>query len=897
MAVPVRRRLDLEASPTEVLSRLRGRHRLVALIGSWHHGEALIAYDPVRLLDSWDAVDLPHEGGDGFGGGWIGAWGYRLSHRVERLAEHPVRPIPQPDHRVGFYDMVLRRVRGVWWLESLDRPDPSRIDALLEAVSRPEPPREFSTGTFTMTPGPQEHRLAVRRALDHIEAGDVFQVNLCARLEADFDGDPIDAFCTAVERLEPAYAAYVSSPEGTIASLSPELFLRRTGDEVLTSPIKGTAPLTADPRELEASAKNRAENVMIVDLMRNDLGRVAVPGSVRVPALTRLERHSVWHLVSDVVGHLAPDRSDSDLLRATFPPGSVTGAPKVRAMEIIGELESTGREAYTGAIGHVSATAGLELNVAIRTFEFAPDDEGRMKVWLGVGGGIVADSDPDDEFDECLVKARPLVEAIGGRLALTPTERPPESGPRWRVPPVGPQVDRSLGVFETVLVLDDHAVDLEAHLARLDASVRSLYGTTVRAGLDEAVHRRISGLSGRHRLRIEAVPDDGDVRVSMRVSKAGPTEAAWTLVPRVVPGGLGAHKWVDRALLATTADREPLVIDDDGSVLETARANLFAVHDDGLHTPALDGRLLPGTVRARVIEAAMALHIPVFQHRMTTTDLSAASEVFATNAIRGIVPVHACEGVGSWSVGPVTARLTEALSTALRPDGSFDVRPTPTPGSAPTEPSPGPRRHAIGALGRRLRRRSSGSRPRVLFIDNYDSFVFNLVQYVGELGAQTEVVRNDGADVAELLDGDFTHVVVSPGPGGPADAGISAEVVRRFGQAHVPVLGVCLGHQVIAQVHGATVRRADRIVHGKASLVHHEGRGVFAGLPSPFTAARYHSLVVEDLPDVLEETARTGSGIVMGLRHRSLPVEGVQLHPESILTGHGHDLLANFLRR
>src|SRR5690606_9172599 len=352
-------RLDLEASPTEVLSRLRGRHRLVALIGSWHHGEALIAYDPVRLLDSWDAVDLPHEGGDGFGGGWIGAWGYRLSHRVERLAEHPVRPIPQPDHRVGFYDMVLRRVRGVWWLESLDRPDPSRIDALLEAVSRPEPPREFSTGTFTMTPGPQEHRLAVRRALDHIEAGDVFQVNLCARLEADFDGDPIDAFCTAVERLEPAYAAYVSSPEGTIASLSPELFLRRTGDEVLTSPIKGTAPLTADPRELEASAKNRAENVMIVDLMRNDLGRVAVPGSVRVPALTRLERHSVWHLVSDVVGHLAPDRSDSDLLRATFPPGSVTGAPKVRAMEIIGELESTGREAYTGAIGHVSATAGL----------------------------------------------------------------------------------------------------------------------------------------------------------------------------------------------------------------------------------------------------------------------------------------------------------------------------------------------------------------------------------------------------------------------------------------------------------------------------------------------------------------------------------------------------------
>src|SRR5690606_39758726 len=194
-----------------------------------------------------------------------------------------------------------------------------------------------------------------------------------------------------------------------------------------------------------------------------------------------------------------------------------------------------------------------------------------------------------------------------------------------------------------------------AHLARLDASVRSLYGTTVRAGLEEAVHRRISGLSGRHRLRIEAVPDDGDVRVSMRVSKAGPTEAAWTLVPRVVPGGLGAHKWVDRALLATTADREALVIDDDGSVLETARANLFAVHDDGLHTPTLDGRLLPGTVRARVIEAAGQLGLPVLQHRMTTALLAEATEVFATNALRGLVPVTSCEGVGRWAPGPVTA--------------------------------------------------------------------------------------------------------------------------------------------------------------------------------------------------------------------------------------------------
>ena len=172
------------------------------------------------------------------------------------------------------------------------------------------------------------------RALDHITAGDIFQVNLCARLEASFAGEPLDLFCAGVEALAPAYAAFIDGGDGAIASFSPELFLRRTGDDVLTSPIKGTAPLDADVSELVASAKDRAENVMIVDLMRNDLGRVSTPGSVRVPTMVRPERHAVWHLVSDVVGHVGHDVPHSALLRATFPPGSVTGAPKVRAMEI-----------------------------------------------------------------------------------------------------------------------------------------------------------------------------------------------------------------------------------------------------------------------------------------------------------------------------------------------------------------------------------------------------------------------------------------------------------------------------------------------------------------------------------------------------------------------------------
>ncbi len=881
LATDVRRiRLDIGLEPVEVLRRFRGRDRVVALFGDWHHGEALIAFDPVRVLDGhpFDDVDLPTVTQSGvFGGGWIGSWGYQLGHLVEHLPPPANRPVPQPYTRVAFYDRVLRLTDGVWWLETLGRTDDADVLAALEANAEPEP---FEVGTFTMTPSPDEHRTSVARALEHIRAGDIFQVNLCARLEAPFEGDPLDLFCTGVEALAPAYAAFVDAPEGAIASFSPELFLRRTGDEVLTSPIKGTAPLDSDPDELTASAKNRAENVMIVDLMRNDLGRVCTPGSVRVPALVRAERHAVWHLVSDVVGHLGPDVTDSDLLHATFPPGSVTGAPKVRAMEIAAELEPTAREAYTGALGHVSAGAGLELNVAIRTFEMSGG-----WVWLGVGGGIVADSTPDGELAECFVKARPLIEAVGGRLELE-AEAPDETGPPHVA--VEARVDRadlSLGIFDTVLVTDGVASDVQAHVARLDSSVRAVYGQTVRAGLEEAVHRKVAGLHGRHRLRIDAVPygpgggagpraaGSTDVLVRMTVRPILDDVHAWALVPRVIGGGLGPHKWSDRRVLDHEArpDIDLLVLDDDGSVLETGRASIFVVHDDGVHTPPLDGRILPGTERARVIDQLLGSGIPVIQRRLTTVDVARATEVFVTNALRGVVPITSIEGIGSWSIGPLATSLRSGISDSAL--ASLDEGNSPLRGVA----------HA-----------------RVLFIDNYDSFVYNLVQYVRELGASAQVVRNDAVDVDELVAarerGDLTHVIISPGPGTPSDAGISVDVVRRLGPI-TPTLGVCLGHQAIGQAYGASVVRASEVVHGKPSLVHHDGRGVYAGLPSPLVCARYHSLVVDPdtVPPTLDITARTAAGVVMGLRHASHPVEGVQMHPESILTAHGHDMLARFL--
>ncbi len=185
----------------------------------------------------------------------------------------------------------------------------------------------------------------------------------------------------------------------------------------------------------------------------------------------------------------------------------------------------------------------------------------------------------------------------------------------------------------------------------------------------------------------------------------------------------------------------------------------------------------------------------------------------------------------------------------------------------------------------------------LLLIDNYDSFTYNLYQYLSELGAEVEVVRNDETGLEEIEALAPERIVISPGPRTPKEAGISSDVIRRFGE-RIPTLGVCLGHQCIGDAYGGRVSGAGEIVHGKTSMIHHDGRGVFQGLPNPFEAIRYHSLAIEPatVPDCLEVTARTEKGVIMGVRHKQHPVEGIQFHPESILTEVGKDLLRNFLR-
>ncbi len=184
---------------------------------------------------------------------------------------------------------------------------------------------------------------------------------------------------------------------------------------------------------------------------------------------------------------------------------------------------------------------------------------------------------------------------------------------------------------------------------------------------------------------------------------------------------------------------------------------------------------------------------------------------------------------------------------------------------------------------------------RILVVDNYDSFVFNIVQYLAQLGAECTVLRNDQVEAHEAAK--YDGVLISPGPGTPEKAGVSIAMIRYCAEHSIPLFGVCLGHQAIGEAFGATVSRAPELLHGKTSIVHHNGKGVMKDLPTPFTATRYHSLAVEvdTVPETLEVTSSTDSGVIMSLRHKTLPIEGVQFHPESVLTEHGHKMLANFL--
>ncbi len=410
---------------------VRSRGRCVELTGST--GTVAIEADPFdlvrQLLRHYPVAQPP--GLPPFVGGAIGYFAYDLGRLLEQLPTLTTGDPALPELDVGFYDWVLAadHLTGQNWLVATGLPTGGAGAAHARVVEIQErlasPPTRL--GKVTELPTPRlrsnvcrsDYLAAVRRAQAYIAAGDIYQVNLSQRLEGAWEGRAWPLY----ERLRVAspvpYGAYLALGGATILSASPERFLRLDDRHVESRPIKGTRPRGTTPdedralaAELLASEKDRAENLMIVDLVRNDLGKVCRVGSVCVPELFGIERYStVWQMVSSVTGELRPELEAIDLLRACFPGGSVTGCPKIRAMEIIEELEVVRRGVYCGAIGYLSFTGAMDTSIAIRTLLLAGD-----RLHLQVGGAVVADSNPEAEYAETLAKSRAGLTALTADL-------------------------------------------------------------------------------------------------------------------------------------------------------------------------------------------------------------------------------------------------------------------------------------------------------------------------------------------------------------------------------------------------------------------------------------------------------------------------------------------------
>lgn len=378
-----------------------------ALLGDWFGSQAVIAPSlEIVATDPERAFDVAPGAGGAVGGGWFGYLSY-----PDPGADGTGPRIPVAAG--GWADSVLRRDGdGCWWYESLTGATlPGWVEEALRHPGTAGPHHVEWT-----PPDRDAHTRGVLDCLAAISAGEVYQACVCTQFTGRLTGDSLDVFVDLAATGRPARAAYLAGAWGAVASLSPELFLRRHGTAVASSPIKGTLPSWAEPSALLASVKDVAENIMIVDLVRNDLGRVAVTGSVTVPELLAVRpAPGVWHLVSTVAASVDIGVSMGELLDAAFPPASVTGTPKTRARQLLRGWESDRRGIYCGTVGLASPAAGCELNVAIRTVEFGPDGS----AVLGVGGGITADSDPDREWDECLHKAASIVGAVHSRERST----------------------------------------------------------------------------------------------------------------------------------------------------------------------------------------------------------------------------------------------------------------------------------------------------------------------------------------------------------------------------------------------------------------------------------------------------------------------------------------------
>ena len=467
-----------------------------------------------------------------------------------------------------------------------------------------------------------EYTDAFAKVQDYIAAGDVYQINLTLKYRFAFSGDPVALYSALRRKQRVEYGALIGAGDFQVLSLSPELFFRREGKHLTSRPMKGTAPRGRTPREdarlktwLTVDEKQRAENLMIVDLLRNDLGRIAKIGSVEVTDLFTVETYRTVHqMTSGITAELRADMGLKDMLKALFPCGSVTGAPKVRAMEIIRELEAHPRGVYTGAIGHIAPNGDSQFNVAIRTLFIDADGAGEM----GIGSGVVSDSKADAEFEECLLKAHFLTKA-DAPFELIETIR-------W---------ERGLGFHL-----------LERHLVRLQSSAAHFGYPYDRGKVLGALSAEVERLdSDVHMVRL-LLAEDGTITVTSTGIELPSRETVWRFAisdQRVdEKDALFFHKTTRRQFYdremerqkAATGCDEVVFLNKKGELTEGTRTNLFLELDGRLFTPALTCGLLPGTLREELIDLPRAA---ASEAVLTLADLARADRIYLGNSVRGLI--------------------------------------------------------------------------------------------------------------------------------------------------------------------------------------------------------------------------------------------------------------------
>ncbi len=468
---------------------------------------------------------------------------------------------------------------------------------------------------------------AIGRVRDYIAAGDVYQINFTFHHRFRLTGDPVSLYRDLRRRQPVAHGALLRGPDWHLLSLSPELFVEIRDGRAIARPMKGTAQRGATPAEdaeiaawLRADVKSRAENLMITDLLRNDLSRIALIGSVRVPALFNVETYPTVHqMTSTVEARLRPGIGFTEIVKGLFPCGSVTGAPKIRAMEIIRELETGPRGAYTGSVGMVAPNGDLRFNVAIRTLFVGADGDGDM----GIGSGIVHDSDPAAEYDECLLKARFLT-ARHEEFQLIETMR-------W---------SRTDGFYL-----------LERHLGRLESSAR-FFGIPCDIGAVRALLAGCArGLSGKQRIRLLLDQGGGTSATATAITLPDPPPVvryAFASRPVDSQDRHRYHKTTRREILdeererltAETGCDEVLFVNQRGELTEGSYCNIFVEKDGWLLTPPLSCGLLDGTLRRELLETGGHVEERVLYPR----DLDDADAVWLGNSVRGLQPAYPIRG-------------------------------------------------------------------------------------------------------------------------------------------------------------------------------------------------------------------------------------------------------------